>query len=116
LIRGQKGEHRDLFIDLLKQGFVRARVDGNAVSLSDDLKLDRQMRHDIEVVVDRLQIKSNVRPRLAEAVELALKIGKGTLIIEVAAEDAPREIRSRTRESSEELRNAPKSHDIGYGE
>jgi excinuclease ABC subunit A len=53
LIRGQKGEYRDLFVDLLKQGFVRARVDGR-VSLSDDLQLDRQMRHDIEVVVDRL--------------------------------------------------------------
>ena len=93
IIRGQKGEHRDLFVDLLKQGFVRARVDGNSVSLSDDLKLDRQMRHDIEVVIDRLQIKPTVRPRLAEAVELALKIGKGTMVIEVAkdTEKAPRD-------------------------
>ena len=49
-IRGQKGEYRDLFEDLLKQGFVRARVDGSVVHLSDDLRLDRQMRHNIEVV------------------------------------------------------------------
>jgi excinuclease ABC subunit A len=81
LIRGQKGEYRDLFEDLLKQGFVRARVDGEVVSLTDDLQLDRQMRHNIEVVVDRLVAKPAIRPRLAEAVELALKIGKGNLIV-----------------------------------
>src|SRR5262249_43055954 len=54
LIKAQKGEYRDLFADLLKQGFARARVDGRDVQLTDDLKLDRQMRHHIEVVVDRL--------------------------------------------------------------
>jgi len=80
VIRGQKGEYRDLFEDLLKQGFVRARVDGRVVRLSDDLRLDRQMRHNIEVVVDRLTIGPKVRSRLAEAVELALKIGEGNLI------------------------------------
>ena len=92
LVRGQKGEYRDLFEDLLKQGFVRARVDGAVVSLSADLQLDRQMRHDIEVVVDRLVAKPSVRPRLAEALDLALKAGKGNLIValETAEEtDAP---------------------------
>src|SRR5579871_6735167 len=71
LIKAQKGEYRDLFEDLLKQGFARARVDGTVVQLSDDLKLDRQMRHYIEVVVDRLVAGPSARPRLAEAVELA---------------------------------------------
>ena len=88
LIRGQKGEHRDLFEDLLKQGFVRARVDGAVVRLTDDLHLDRQMRHMIEVVVDRIALSPNTRSRLAEAVELALKIGGGNMI--VAAEDGDR--------------------------
>src|SRR4029079_2155109 len=83
LIRQQKGEYKDLFEDLLKQGFVRPRVDGEIVQLSDDLSLDRQMRHDIEVVVDRLVMKGDVRPRLAEAVELALRLGKGNLIVAV---------------------------------
>ena len=87
LIRQQKGEYRDLFEDLIKQGFARARVDGRMVRLSDSLQLDRQMRHDIEVVVDRLTIRPSVRPRLAEAVELASKIGQGTLI--VARETVP---------------------------
>ena len=63
VIRGQKGEYRDLFEDLLKQGFVRARVDGRVVRLSDDLRLDRQMRHNIEVVVDRLTAGPKIRGR-----------------------------------------------------
>jgi excinuclease ABC subunit A len=81
VIRSQKGEYRDLFEALLKQGFVRARVDGRVVSLTDDLDLDRQMRHDIEVVVDRLACGRDGRARLAEAVETALHIGDGNLII-----------------------------------
>ena len=81
LIRGQKGEYRDLFADLLKQGFVRARVDGRVVRLSDDLRLDRQMRHNIEVVIDRLVAGAKIRPRLAEAVELALRLGDGNLVV-----------------------------------
>jgi excinuclease ABC subunit A len=87
--KAQKGEHRDLFEDLLKQGFVRARVDGNVIQLSEDAQLDRRLRHNIEVVVDRLVAKADLRPRLAEAVELALKTSGGTLI--VALEDAKTE-------------------------
>lgn len=97
LIRGQKGEYRDLFVDLLKQGFVRARVDGNVVSLNEDLQLDRRMRHDIEVIIDRLELKKNVRPRVAESVELALKLGQGSLVVAVESaatedisDDAPK--------------------------
>ena len=85
LIRQQKGEYKDLFEDLLKQGFVRARVDGTVVQLNASQSLDRQMRHDIEVVVDRLVLRADIRPRLSEAVETALKMGGGNLI--VALED-----------------------------
>ncbi len=81
VIRGQKGEYKDLFEDLRKQGFVRARVDGKYVSLTDDLSLDRQMRHNIEVVIDRLKAGPTIRGRLAEAVDTALGIGKGNIII-----------------------------------
>lgn len=83
VIRGQKGEHKDLFEDYLKQGFARARVDGDVVSLSSDLQLDRQMRHDIEIVVDRLVVGPSIRARLAEAVESAIKIGRGNLVVAV---------------------------------
>lgn len=91
IVRGQKGEFKDLCEDLLKQGFIRARVDGRVVQLADNLALDRQMRHDIEVVVDRLVNGPNIRTRLAEAVELALKLGEGNLIVtlETDAEDSP---------------------------
>ncbi len=96
LIRQQKGEYRDLFEDLSKQGFARARVDGRMVRLSDSLKLDRQMRHDIEVVIDRLVIKPGLRSRLAEAVEQALKLGHETLLIVLEDESA-----TQTRASGE---------------
>lgn len=81
LIQQQKGEYKDLFEDLLKQGFLRARVDGQIVQLSDQLQLDRQMRHTIEVVIDRLVAGKISRSRLAESVELALKMSNGTLIV-----------------------------------
>ena len=83
VVRQQKGEHRDLFVDLLKQGFVRARVDGQVVPLSEEHALDRQMRHDIEVVVDRLVASPSIRGRLGEAVDTALKLGGGNLIVAV---------------------------------
>src|SRR5215471_741409 len=108
LIRQQKGEYKDLFEDLLKQGFVRARVDGEVVQLTDDLSLDRQMRHDIEVVVDRLVSKADVRPRLAEAVELALKLGKGNLIVAADSAVAP-SLRPSVSPSGEEGETEGKS-------
>ncbi|MDA1017431.1 MAG: excinuclease ABC subunit UvrA, partial [Planctomycetota bacterium] len=81
VIQQQKGEYRDLFEDLLKQGYLRARVNGNIVQLTDDLQLDRQMRHSIEVVVDRLVAGKTNRGRLAEAVESALKLANGSLLV-----------------------------------
>lgn len=79
--RGQKGEFRDLFDDLLRAGYVRARVDGEIVALRENLALQKNRRHDIEVVIDRLTLDDNVRTRLAEAIEGALRVGGGTLIV-----------------------------------
>ena len=81
VIRGQKGEYKDLFADLSRSGYVRARVNGQIVSLSDNIKLDRQIKHNIEVVIDRLKAGPAIRPRLSEAIEGALKLGEGTVII-----------------------------------
>src|ERR1700676_4957938 len=86
VVRGQKGEYKDLFQDMLKRGFLRARVDGQVVRLTDDLKLDRRIKHHIEVVIDRLKLEPKVRPRLAEDVEQALALGEGALIIAVEEE------------------------------
>src|SRR5205823_8202862 len=90
VVRGQKGEYKDLFADMLKRGFVRARVDGQVVRLADNLQLDRKIKHDIEVVVDRLKNDTGVRARLAEAVEQALALGEGALIVAVEAEASER--------------------------
>ncbi|MDQ3333220.1 MAG: excinuclease ABC subunit UvrA, partial [Planctomycetota bacterium] len=81
LFQNQKGEYRDLFEDLLKQGFLRARIDGEIVDLNNPPKLKRHFKHTIEVVVDRLVVGKTGRTRLAEAVETALRYGKGTLIV-----------------------------------
>src|SRR5438874_1131175 len=90
VVRGQKGEYRDLFADMLRRGFVRARVDGEVVRLSDDLKLDRRIKHDLEIIIDRLKSDAQVRTRLAEAVEQALALGEGSLIVSVEAEEEGR--------------------------
>ncbi len=81
LVQQQKGEFRDLFADLLKQGFLRARVDGEVVHLSDDLGLKKHFKHTIEVVVDRLTAGKGQRTRLAEAIETAVRLSGGTLLI-----------------------------------
>ena len=86
-VRSQKGEYKDLFEELLRQGFTRARVDGEIVELLQAPELDRYRRHDIEVVVDRLVMRPGIRPRLAEAIELALEVGGGSAIAMILEEN-----------------------------
>ena len=87
LVRSQKGEFRDLFEDLRKQGFLRARVDGETFRLSEPPALDRQHRHDVEVVVDRIEPDDRDRGRIGYAVELALKLGQSTLMISISQQN-----------------------------
>ncbi len=79
-VRGKKGEHRAILEDARKAGYVRARIDGLLVSLDDDIKLDKQKKHTLEFVVDRLVLSKDVRSRLAESVEAALQASDGILI------------------------------------
>jgi len=88
LVRGRKGEFRDLFADSLKEGFVRARVDGELIDLSDPPALNKRANHDISVVIDRLVLRSDGRQRIAESVETALRMAGGT--VEVARRPPPR--------------------------
>ncbi len=81
LVRGQKGEFRDLFENLRKQGFSLARVNGETIRLSDPPTLDRQHRHDVEVVVARVHCDARDRGRISEAVDTALNLGESTLIV-----------------------------------
>ncbi len=80
LVRGRKGEFRDVLARLRSEGFVRARVDGQIVDLSEPVKLDKKRNHDIELVVDRITLSAKIRPRLADSVETALKWGNGTVL------------------------------------
>ena len=73
IVRGRKGEYTKLLQDFQKEGFVRARIDGNIVEITDDVDIDRKKKHNIDIVVDRLIIKPDIRNRLAESVEIALK-------------------------------------------
>jgi excinuclease ABC subunit A len=79
LVQGRKGEFRELFDEALQEGFVRARVDGELVELSDPPKLNRRTNHDISVVVDRLVARADERARIAESVETALRMAGGTV-------------------------------------
>ncbi len=79
LVRGRKGEYRKLFDDVRRQGYVRVRVDGDVLDLGEDIVLDKYKKHDIDVVVDRLVIKSGIEKRLTDSVETTLKLGAGIL-------------------------------------
>ena len=86
IIRGRKGEFVKLLEGFTKEGFVRARVDGETVELTDDLDLDRKKKHNVEIIVDRLVVKEDIRSRLAESIEVALKHANGLVLIEVKGE------------------------------
>ena len=90
LLREAKGEHRDLFADLVRQGFTRARVDGRIVRVDDPPALEKQFKHSIDVVIDRLVPSEDSRSRLAEAVDLALRTGGGLVAVAADAGPSPR--------------------------
>jgi excinuclease ABC subunit A len=81
LVRGRKGEYKDIFAQIQKSGFVRARVDGKVYELPAKIKLQKYQVHNIEVVVDRLMINPQIKSRLTDSVETALKTGKGIVIV-----------------------------------
>ncbi len=81
LVKGRKGEHRDLFAGATGQGFVRARVDGEVVRMSPPPRLDKKRAHTVEVVVDRLEVKPHLRSRVQDSVETALEMGGGAVVI-----------------------------------
>ena len=73
VVRGRKGEYTKLLEDFSKEGFVRVRVDGQIYELTDDIEIDRKKKHNIDIIVDRLVIKEDIRSRLTESVETAFK-------------------------------------------
>jgi len=85
IIRGRKGEYSKTFENIRKDGFVRVRVDGEMHELGEnfDLKLNRNIKHNIEIIIDRLKIKPDIKKRLAEDIEISLKESGGTVYIQL---------------------------------
>ncbi len=81
VVKGRKGHYRELFEQLLKQGFTKARVDGEILELNSKIKIDRYKTHDIEIVVDRLEADESSRQRLSQSMNIAMKQGKGSLMV-----------------------------------
>ena len=87
VVRARKGEHVKVFEDAKKSGYVRVRVDGSIYDLSEEIKLDKNKKHNIEVIVDRLVIKSDIARRLTDSAETALSLAGGLLLVDLVGED-----------------------------
>ena len=87
VIKGRKGHYRELFEQIMRQGYTRVRADGEMLEMKKGMKLDRYKTHDIEVVVDRIVIKEEIRSRVSQSVETALEMGSGTIVAAVEQED-----------------------------
>jgi excinuclease ABC subunit A len=87
VVSGRKGTHVKVLEDIKKQGFVRVRVDGEMADLGDEIELEKNKKHSIEVVVDRIVVKEGVASRVADSLETALKLGEGKVIVDVIGEE-----------------------------
>src|SRR5437867_2953387 len=81
VVKGRKGHYRELFEEIVKDGFIRVRVDGVTREITRDMQVDRYKIHNIEIVVDRIVVKKDSRPRIADSIEVALKFGAGVIIV-----------------------------------
>ena len=90
VVRGRKGEYKELFEEIKREGFLRVRVDGRLYSLDEEITLNKKIKHNIEVVVDRLKVSEKIRQRLTESVEIALKMASGLMILENVEEAGER--------------------------
>ena len=81
VVKTRKGHYRDLFDQIFKQGFIKVRVDGEIQNITPGLKLDRYKSHDIEIVIDRIELNDKNKKRLKDSINIALKYGKGVLQI-----------------------------------
>ena len=87
MVKGRKGHYRELFESILKDGFLRVRIDGQVKQIEKGLKVDRYKVHTIEIVIDRIVLKKEMRPRVADSVDLALRFGTGVLIVNDGVKD-----------------------------
>ena len=113
MIRGRKGEYREIFRTLAGDGYARVRVDGETYQLTDPPTLDKQRKHDIDVVVDRVAVKASAKQRITDSIETALGLANGLVILDFVERDS--DDPHRTRSFSERLA-CPNGHDIALDE
>ena len=82
-VRGKKGEHKKLLEHIRKEGYTRLRIDGEIMEVGEEIKLEKNKKHTIEVVIDRLIVRPEIRPRMAESMEAALKMGQGVAYVQI---------------------------------
>ena len=87
VVRGKKGEFAKLLEDLKKQGYVRAKIDGNVVMLDDDIKLEKNIKHTISIIIDRIVLKPDIESRLSSSIETAVKLADGLVVIDYNGEE-----------------------------
>ncbi|MDD5131554.1 MAG: excinuclease ABC subunit UvrA [bacterium] len=87
LVQGRKGEYRDLFERVRKEGYLKVRIDGKQYALEEDIKLDKKKKHDILVLLDRIEVSQGSKSRIADSVETALKLGQGVVVINITGQD-----------------------------
>ncbi len=92
VVRGRKGEYTKLLEDFSKEGFVRVRVDGQIYELTDDIEIDRKKKHNIDIIVDRLVIKEDIRSRLTESVETAFKYANNLVLVGIGGTTETRDV------------------------
>jgi excinuclease ABC subunit A len=92
VVRGRKGEYTKLLEDFSKEGFVRVRVDGQIYELTDDIEIDRKKKHNIDIIVDRLVIKDDIRSRLTESVETAFKYANNLVLVGIGGTTETRDV------------------------
>ncbi|MFA5561588.1 MAG: excinuclease ABC subunit UvrA [Eubacteriales bacterium] len=112
VVRGAKGMHERVFTDARKGGYVRVRVDGSLYDLTEEIKLDKNNKHDIDVVIDRLVMREDIRSRLHDSVESALSLAEGRVGIAIV----PREGEDEQPELSFSQQYACEEHQISFGE
>ncbi len=111
IVRAQKGMHEKVLADAKKSGYVRVRIDGNLYDLSEEIKLDKNKKHTIEVVIDRLVMRDDVRSRLSDSIETALSLADGHLLIVTVPRDG-----GEAEELEFSQSYACEEHNISFGE
>jgi excinuclease ABC subunit A len=101
IVKGRKGHYRELFEDIRKRGFNKVRIDGDVLDTTPKMQVDRYKIHDIEIVIDRLEISSDIKTRLNQSLQTAMKHGKGTIMVSLVQEE------SNTKKKSAKKTNNP---------